>query len=74
MFPCGGTTRTFREVRHYLERESERVRISENAYRVLANYYRNGAFVSSFAGLLERIGLLGSQTMASLAVASKASS
>jgi hypothetical protein len=59
---------------YYLERESERVRISENAYRVLANYYRNGAFVSSFAGLLERIGLLGSQTMASLAVASKASS
>ena len=47
---------------YYLERESERARISENAYRVLANYYRNGAFVSSFAGLLERIGLPRVQT------------
>jgi Glycosyl transferases group 1 len=59
---------------YYLERESERVRISENAYRVLADYYLNDAFVSSFACLLERIGLLSSQRMASLAILSKTSS
>ena len=58
---------------YYLEREMERARICENAYRVLAEYYRNDAFVSSFADLLERIGLRSVQTTAFSGVASKTS-
>lgn len=39
----------------YLESESERARIAENAYRVLADSHRGEVFVSRFAALLERL-------------------
>jgi hypothetical protein len=52
----------------YLDWEAERARIAANAYRVLADYYRDNAFVSTFAGLLERLGLTCTRNPASLAI------
>ena len=46
------------KVAYYLDRETERARICENAYRVLADYYRADAFVERFANFLEPLGLL----------------
>ncbi|MFI5458436.1 MAG: glycosyltransferase [Isosphaerales bacterium] len=43
---------------HYLERETERARIADNAYRVLADSYRTDSFVQTFAGVLKRLGLM----------------
>jgi glycosyltransferase involved in cell wall biosynthesis len=42
---------------HYLEHEPERTRIAANAYRVLADYYRQDGFVATFTQLLDRLGL-----------------
>jgi len=52
----------------YLDRETERARIAGNAYQVLANYYRDDAFIATFAGVLERLGLTHIQTAAPLAI------
>jgi hypothetical protein len=52
----------------YLDQETERARIAGNAYQVLANYYRDDAFVATFAGVLERLGLTHVQTAAPLAI------
>jgi len=41
---------------YYLDRETERARIADNAYRVLADSYCSDSFVRTFAGLLERLG------------------
>jgi len=43
---------------YYLNREQERARIADNAYQALAESYRGKTFVSLFAGVLERIGLV----------------
>jgi hypothetical protein len=59
---------------HYLDREPERARIAENAYRVLTDYYSSDSFVSTFASVLERLGLMHVQPSALLAVSSKTSS
>jgi glycosyltransferase involved in cell wall biosynthesis len=42
----------------YLDREAERAQIIDNAYRVLTDCQRDGAFVRRFAGLLDRVGLM----------------
>jgi Glycosyl transferases group 1 len=46
---------------YYLDHEEERARIAANAYRVLADSYRADAFVETFAGVLERLGLSSGQ-------------
>jgi hypothetical protein len=46
----------------YLNCETERARVAGNAYQVLANYYRDDAFVATFAGALEQLGLVRAQS------------
>jgi hypothetical protein len=52
----------------YLDQEADRTRIADNAYQVLANYYRDDTFVGTFASVLERLGLTRVQSSAPLAI------
>jgi hypothetical protein len=52
----------------YLNQETERARIADNAYQVLANYYRDDAFIATFGSVLERLGLTHAQSSPPLAI------
>jgi glycosyltransferase involved in cell wall biosynthesis len=46
---------------HYLDRADERTRITDNAYRVLDDYYGGNTFIANFAAVLDRLGLRSAQ-------------
>jgi Glycosyl transferases group 1 len=47
----------------YLDQETERARIADNAYRVLADSYHDDSFTRAFAGLLGRLRLMRGQPL-----------